>query len=145
VPSHTPVLAHDLSVFVLGKHHAPNLAKESPRLCVHGHGRFQFPLAPPPHSRQLTLLVAGEDSSYMPARVVVCGGDSTSSLNTELNSVGAPVQDLPFCLTLNSYPPTCLEPSERVESFIPVLCDGISPIAVGVALSPLCQEPYVPG
>ncbi|KAI5218668.1 cullin-7 isoform X2 [Manis pentadactyla] len=37
--------------------------------------------------RQLTLLVAGEDSSYMPARVVVFGGDSTSSLNTELNSV----------------------------------------------------------
>ncbi|XP_014321462.1 cullin-7 isoform X1 [Myotis lucifugus] len=37
--------------------------------------------------RQLTLLVAGEDSSYMPARVVVFGGDSASSLNTELNSV----------------------------------------------------------
>ncbi|XP_062952641.1 cullin-7 isoform X2 [Cynocephalus volans] len=37
--------------------------------------------------RQLTLLVASEDSSYMPARVVVYGGDSTSSLNTELNSV----------------------------------------------------------
>ncbi|ELW66023.1 Cullin-7 [Tupaia chinensis] len=38
--------------------------------------------------RQLTLLVASEDSSYMPARVVVCGGDSTSSLNTELNAGG---------------------------------------------------------
>ncbi|XP_045397945.1 cullin-7 isoform X3 [Lemur catta] len=37
--------------------------------------------------RQLTLLVASEDSSYMPARVVVYGGDNTSSLNTELNSV----------------------------------------------------------
>ncbi|XP_008565024.1 PREDICTED: cullin-7 isoform X3 [Galeopterus variegatus] len=37
--------------------------------------------------RQLILLVASEDSSYMPARVVVYGGDSTSSLNTELNSV----------------------------------------------------------
>ncbi|XP_030171398.1 cullin-7 [Lynx canadensis] len=37
--------------------------------------------------RQLTLLVASEDSSYMPARVVVFGGDSTNSLNTELNSV----------------------------------------------------------
>ncbi|XP_021792993.1 cullin-7 isoform X5 [Papio anubis] len=37
--------------------------------------------------RQLTLLVASEDSSYMPARVVVCGGDSASSLHTELNSV----------------------------------------------------------
>ncbi|XP_016832869.1 cullin-7 isoform X3 [Cricetulus griseus] len=37
--------------------------------------------------RQLTLLVAGEDSSYMPALVVVSGGDSISSLNTELNSV----------------------------------------------------------
>ncbi|XP_048661292.1 cullin-7 isoform X4 [Marmota marmota marmota] len=37
--------------------------------------------------RQLTVLVAGEDSSYMPARLVVCGGDSINSLNTELNSV----------------------------------------------------------
>ncbi|XP_077017963.1 cullin-7 isoform X2 [Tamandua tetradactyla] len=37
--------------------------------------------------RQLTLLVSSEDSSYMPARVVVFGGDSTNSLNTELNSV----------------------------------------------------------
>ncbi|XP_013211217.2 cullin-7 isoform X1 [Ictidomys tridecemlineatus] len=37
--------------------------------------------------RQLTVLVAGEDSSYMPARLVVCGGDSVNSLNTELNSV----------------------------------------------------------
>ncbi|XP_004379533.1 cullin-7 isoform X2 [Trichechus manatus latirostris] len=37
--------------------------------------------------RQLTLLVASEDSSYMPARVVVFGGDSTNSLNTELTSV----------------------------------------------------------
>ncbi|XP_057411539.1 cullin-7 isoform X4 [Balaenoptera acutorostrata] len=38
-------------------------------------------------ARQLALLVAGEDSSYMPARVVVFGGDSATSLNTELNSV----------------------------------------------------------
>ncbi|XP_036909069.1 cullin-7 isoform X2 [Sturnira hondurensis] len=37
--------------------------------------------------RQLTLLVASEDSSYMPARVVVFGGDGTSSPNTELNLV----------------------------------------------------------
>ncbi|XP_007934416.1 cullin-7 [Orycteropus afer afer] len=37
--------------------------------------------------RQLALLVANEDASYMPARVVVFGGDSTSSLNTELTSV----------------------------------------------------------
>ena len=37
--------------------------------------------------RQLALLVASEDLSYMPARVVVFGGDSTTSLNTELNSV----------------------------------------------------------
>ncbi|XP_045049028.2 cullin-7 isoform X3 [Desmodus rotundus] len=37
--------------------------------------------------RQLTLLVASEDSSYMPARVVVFGGDGTSSPTTELNSV----------------------------------------------------------
>ncbi|XP_025125363.1 cullin-7 isoform X2 [Bubalus bubalis] len=37
--------------------------------------------------RQLALLVASEDLSYMPARVVVFGGDSATSLNTELNSV----------------------------------------------------------
>ncbi|XP_053456966.1 cullin-9 isoform X1 [Nycticebus coucang] len=37
--------------------------------------------------RQLTLLVASEDSSYMPARVVVFGGHSTSCISTELNAV----------------------------------------------------------
>ncbi|KAM6185286.1 cullin-9 [Rhynchocyon petersi] len=37
--------------------------------------------------RQLTMLVASEDSSYMPARVVVLGGDSASCINTELNTV----------------------------------------------------------
>ncbi|XP_051008828.1 cullin-7 [Acomys russatus] len=37
--------------------------------------------------RQLTLLVAREDSSYMPALVVVSGGDSINSVNTELNAV----------------------------------------------------------
>uniref|UniRef100_A0A9L0IB25 Cullin 9 n=1 Tax=Equus asinus TaxID=9793 RepID=A0A9L0IB25_EQUAS len=37
--------------------------------------------------RQLTLLVASEDSSYMPARVVVFGGDNTSCISTELNTV----------------------------------------------------------
>ncbi|CAH7214942.1 Cul7 [Phodopus roborovskii] len=36
---------------------------------------------------KLTVLVAAEDSSYMPALVVVCGGDSISSVNTELNVV----------------------------------------------------------
>uniref|UniRef100_UPI00398EEEB8 cullin-9 isoform X1 n=1 Tax=Pristiophorus japonicus TaxID=55135 RepID=UPI00398EEEB8 len=37
--------------------------------------------------RQLTLVVASEDSSYMPARVVVMGGDDPSNINTELNTV----------------------------------------------------------
>ncbi|XP_033279866.1 cullin-9 isoform X2 [Orcinus orca] len=37
--------------------------------------------------RQLTLLVASEDSSYMPARVVVFGGDGVSCISTELNTV----------------------------------------------------------
>ncbi|KAL2791862.1 cullin-9 [Daubentonia madagascariensis] len=37
--------------------------------------------------RQLTLLVASEDSSYMPARVVVFGGHSASCISTELNTV----------------------------------------------------------
>lgn len=46
--------------------------------------------------RQLTLLVASEDSSYMPARVVVFGGDSVGCISTELNTVGAPVPPL-YC------------------------------------------------
>ncbi|KAH0622781.1 hypothetical protein JD844_025442 [Phrynosoma platyrhinos] len=37
--------------------------------------------------RQMTLLVASEDSSYMPARVVVMGGENASSITTELNTV----------------------------------------------------------
>ncbi|XP_055982326.1 cullin-7 [Sorex fumeus] len=37
--------------------------------------------------RQLNLLVTSEDSSYMPARVVVFGGEGVNSLNTELNAV----------------------------------------------------------
>ncbi|KAM4693441.1 cullin-9-like [Discoglossus pictus] len=37
--------------------------------------------------RQLVLTVASEDSSYMPAWLVVMGGESPSSINTELNSV----------------------------------------------------------
>ncbi|XP_068088703.1 cullin-9-like [Hyperolius riggenbachi] len=37
--------------------------------------------------RQLVMVVASEDSSYMPARVVVMGGDSQFSINTELNAV----------------------------------------------------------
>ncbi|XP_078503375.1 cullin-9-like [Lissotriton helveticus] len=40
--------------------------------------------------RQLILLVAGEDSSYMPARVVVVGGETPSSITTELNTVNIP-------------------------------------------------------
>nr|XP_034967052.1 cullin-9-like [Zootoca vivipara] len=34
--------------------------------------------------RQMTLLVASEDSSYMPARIVVMGGENTSNITTEL-------------------------------------------------------------
>ncbi|XP_040286807.1 cullin-9-like isoform X2 [Bufo bufo] len=37
--------------------------------------------------RQLVLMVASEDSSYMPARVLVMGGESASSVSTELNAV----------------------------------------------------------
>ncbi|XP_016847250.2 cullin-9 isoform X1 [Anolis carolinensis] len=37
--------------------------------------------------RQMTLLVASEDSSYMPARIVIMGGENTSSITTELNTV----------------------------------------------------------
>ncbi|XP_064020759.1 cullin-9 isoform X2 [Pogoniulus pusillus] len=37
--------------------------------------------------REMSMLVASEDSSYMPARVVVLGGDSPASVRTELNSV----------------------------------------------------------
>uniref|UniRef100_A0A8D0KZZ2 Cullin-9 n=1 Tax=Strix occidentalis caurina TaxID=311401 RepID=A0A8D0KZZ2_STROC len=37
--------------------------------------------------REMSMLVASEDSSYMPARVVVLGGDSPAAIRTELNSV----------------------------------------------------------
>lgn len=40
--------------------------------------------------RQLAVLVAGEDSSYMPARIVVLGGDDPANINTELNTVNVP-------------------------------------------------------
>ncbi|RMC07795.1 hypothetical protein DUI87_15264 [Hirundo rustica rustica] len=37
--------------------------------------------------RELSMLVAGEDSSYMPSRVVVLGGDSPAAVRTELGAV----------------------------------------------------------
>ncbi|XP_068182700.1 cullin-9 isoform X2 [Antennarius striatus] len=37
--------------------------------------------------RQLAVLVASEDSSYMPARLLVLGGDEPTNINTELNTV----------------------------------------------------------
>ncbi|XP_031435313.1 cullin-9 isoform X2 [Clupea harengus] len=40
--------------------------------------------------RQLAVLVASEDSSYMPARILVQGGDDPASINTELNTVNVP-------------------------------------------------------
>uniref|UniRef100_A0A8C7F2E0 Cullin 9 n=1 Tax=Oncorhynchus kisutch TaxID=8019 RepID=A0A8C7F2E0_ONCKI len=39
--------------------------------------------------RQLSVLVASEDSSYMPARIVVLGGDDPTNINTELNTVSS--------------------------------------------------------
>lgn len=40
-----------------------------------------------PRRREMSMLVASEDSSYMPARVVVLGGDSPADVRTELNAV----------------------------------------------------------
>ncbi|XP_040409899.1 cullin-9-like isoform X4 [Cygnus olor] len=37
--------------------------------------------------REMSMLVASEDSSYMPARVVVLGGDSPAAIGTVLNAV----------------------------------------------------------
>ncbi|XP_057269580.1 cullin-9-like isoform X2 [Pezoporus wallicus] len=37
--------------------------------------------------REMSMLVASEDSSYMPARVVVLGGDSPAAIRTVLNAV----------------------------------------------------------
>ncbi|NXY66314.1 CUL9 protein, partial [Callaeas wilsoni] len=37
--------------------------------------------------REMSMLVASEDSSYMPSRVVVLGGDSPATIRTELNAV----------------------------------------------------------
>ncbi|KAL7987294.1 hypothetical protein Chor_006213, partial [Crotalus horridus] len=40
--------------------------------------------------QQMSLLVASEDSSYMPARIIVMAGESTSSINTKLSTVNVP-------------------------------------------------------
>ncbi|KAL8185229.1 UNVERIFIED_CONTAM: hypothetical protein K2H54_043583 [Gekko kuhli] len=40
--------------------------------------------------QKMSLLVASEDSSYMPARVIVMGGESASSISTKLNMVNVP-------------------------------------------------------
>ncbi|XP_029927070.1 cullin-9 isoform X2 [Myripristis murdjan] len=40
--------------------------------------------------RQLAVLVASEDSSYMPAKILVLGGDDPTNINTELNTVNVP-------------------------------------------------------
>ncbi|NWS18572.1 CUL9 protein, partial [Pachyramphus minor] len=37
--------------------------------------------------REMSMLVASEDSSYMPSRVVVLGGNSPATIRTELNTV----------------------------------------------------------
>ena len=40
-----------------------------------------------PRRREMSMLVASEDSSYMPSRVVVLGGESPAAVGTELNAV----------------------------------------------------------
>nr|XP_034967035.1 cullin-9-like isoform X2 [Zootoca vivipara] len=40
--------------------------------------------------RQMSLLVTSEDSSYMPARVMVMGGESAASVSIKLNTVTVP-------------------------------------------------------
>lgn len=59
--------------------------------------------------RQLTLLVASEDSSYMPARVVVFGGDSVGCISTELNTVGTLVHPLYCVFHPSTFLKTCRE------------------------------------
>lgn len=48
--------------------------------------------------RQLAILVASEDSSYMPARILVLGGDDPTNINTELNMVSVCVCVLPLLI-----------------------------------------------
>ena len=101
-----------------------------------------------PAPRQLTLLVASEDSSYMPARVVVFGGDGTSSPTTELNSVGTPVpSDHPSQDQLSCPTPTFLPVACPIESSPLSLClwDGIRPRTARVALAPVHQDAAGPG
>ncbi len=57
--------------------------------------------------RQLAILVASEDSSYMPARILVLGGDEPTNINTELNTVSLLLPSNGggislFCCTLDS-------------------------------------------
>ncbi|XP_053169139.1 cullin-9-like isoform X3 [Hemicordylus capensis] len=40
--------------------------------------------------QQMSLLVAKEDSSYMPARILVMGGECASNISTQLNMVNVP-------------------------------------------------------
>ncbi|XP_031824480.1 cullin-7 [Sarcophilus harrisii] len=51
--------------------------------------------------RQLTLLVSKEDSSYMPARVVVLGGDHARSVSTKLSTVNVMPSDTRVLLLEN--------------------------------------------
>ncbi|XP_074166956.1 cullin-7 isoform X3 [Sminthopsis crassicaudata] len=51
--------------------------------------------------RQLTLLVSKEDSSYMPARVVVLGGDQARSVSTKLSTVNIMPSDTRVLLLEN--------------------------------------------
>uniref|UniRef100_A0A5F8GK56 Cullin 9 n=1 Tax=Monodelphis domestica TaxID=13616 RepID=A0A5F8GK56_MONDO len=51
--------------------------------------------------RQLMLLVAKEDSSYMPARVVVLGGDGAHSVSTKLSTVNVTPSDSQVLLLEN--------------------------------------------
>ncbi|XP_044531255.1 cullin-9-like [Gracilinanus agilis] len=51
--------------------------------------------------RQLMLLVAKEDSSYMPARVVVLGGDHAHSVSTKLSTVNVTPSDSQVLLLEN--------------------------------------------
>ncbi|XP_063158524.1 cullin-9-like isoform X2 [Candoia aspera] len=62
--------------------------------------------------QQMSLLVASEDSSYMPARIIVMAGESTSSISTKLNMVSVPPSSTRVILLENM---TCFWPIIQIK------------------------------
>ncbi|OXB55188.1 hypothetical protein ASZ78_016324 [Callipepla squamata] len=81
--------------------------------------------------REMSMLVSSEDSSYMPARVVVLGGDSPADVRTELNAQDFAERFLPDDEAARALGRTCWEAlvTPVVQSITSPEPGGISPLA----------------